>query len=278
MRPLPKPTADPEQVFRTCIRGIRSLALRTRLQAVAPTIAAAATIYDAAAQAASLHTLPKQPDVGPTVSSGDMRGVYDRGMVGSKAGRPIYDRLMATPPYGRCPLCGQRTVSTLDHHLPASAFAALTVVPTNLIPACGDCNKLKLSVVPTSAEEQTFHPYFDDLGPDRWLRATVLHVAPAALEFYVDPPAPWGPIMQARVNRHFAMLKLGQLYASHAAEEVSNLRHQARLLFQRIGVGGVAEHLSRQAESYEAANINSWQSATYRALADSQWYCGGGFE
>lgn len=45
----------------------------------------------------------------------------------------------------------------------------------------------------------------------------------------------------------------------------------------REGIQGVREHLHREGESRTQAHVNSWQAAMYRALAASDWYCGGGF-
>src|SRR5262245_19880217 len=92
----------------------------------------------------------------PLVDGGDQRGVsemvavYDNRLVKKTApGRRIYDKIFTSAPNDKCPLCGHRNVKTLDHYLPKALFPALTVTPINLIPACSDCNKAKLSTAPT---------------------------------------------------------------------------------------------------------------------------------
>src|SRR6267378_3355795 len=163
MRRLPKPADDALVVFRLCISRVRQAGLRARLRAIAPTVATAAVQYDAAASAALLHTIPEQTGVG-NVTAAEMSTTYAQRMARNAApGRSVYDRLMTAPTHGLCPLCGQRVVSTLDHHLPKERFSAVVVAPANLVPACADCNKLKLDVAPSTAEEQTLHPYFDDV-------------------------------------------------------------------------------------------------------------------
>lgn len=84
-------------------------------------------------------------------------------------GRKVYDKLMSKPAQGICPLCGQRVVSTLDHYLPKAHFPVLSVVPINLIPSCSECNKSKTDHVPENAEQQTLHPYYDDVEEEQWL-------------------------------------------------------------------------------------------------------------
>ena len=73
------------------------------------------------------------------------------------------------------------------------------------------------------------------------------------------------------------MFRLGALYTSHAAEELLNIRQQLGILLDRAGPSAVQEHLVEQAASRGAHNINSWQTATYEALAQNIWYCLGGF-
>jgi hypothetical protein len=160
------------------------------------------------------------------VTADEMSAIYT-GRMAKKGGpgRSIYDELMATPAHGRCPLCGHRQVSTLDHHLPKAHYPALAVAPVNLVPSCMDCNKAKTNTFPLASEDETLHPYFDDIEDDPWLRADVIHTAPAALRFYVDPPAEWDDTITARVRLHFKIIGLGALYAAQAAEEMLNIRH-----------------------------------------------------
>ncbi|WP_422778067.1 HNH endonuclease [Pseudomonas shirazensis] len=75
--------------------------------------------------------------------------------------------------FGLCPMCGQRIVATVDHYLPQSRFPTLNLTSANLIPVCSDCNRRKLASVPAIAEDQTLHPYFDDLGNERRLMADI---------------------------------------------------------------------------------------------------------
>jgi 5-methylcytosine-specific restriction endonuclease McrA len=281
MRKLAKPPHPPGEVFLTCISRVRNESLKARLEAVEPYIIAAATAFDVAATNVQLHTIPTHSDVGGRVrvTKDEMVAVYDGRMVHKESpGRQIYDEIITAPAQGRCPLCGQRDVTTLDHHLPKTHFPSLAVVPANLVPSCSDCNKVKLSVVPQTQEEQTLHPYYDDVENDRWLEATVVESRPAALTFEVRPPATWGNTKSLRATNHFAVFKLGPLYSSQAAAELSNIRHFLRVVHCQAGPEGVRNHLAEMSTSCEEANLNSWQTATYRALSSSQWYCEGGFD
>lgn len=191
--------------------------------------------------------------------------------------RNIYDKIKKLPVNDICPICGQRTVSTLDHYLAQSLHSALAVTPANLVPACADCNKAKLDAQPSTAVEQTLHPYFDNVDDEAWLYAAVEETSPASLRYFPDPPADWPTTKRERVFNHFRTFGLGALYASHSGVELTNIRYG----LQRIAERGTAEdirlELVKRADSAEAAHLNSWQTAMYEALAQSEWFCAGGF-
>jgi 5-methylcytosine-specific restriction endonuclease McrA len=278
VRKLKKPTLDAAAVFCTCISRVRNANLRKQLRAVARRVAASATRYERAGAQRALHTLSQHSRVGNAVTSEQMCAVYDNRMARrGSVGRPIYDQLQAAAPQGRCPLCAQRTVSTLDHHLPKTLFPSLAVAPINLVPACLECNKAKHDSVPRSALEQTLHPYFDDVDGEGWLVALVNEPSPATLTFFVTRCPSWDDVTNARVRTHFRTFALAELYASHAAEELLNIRFQLQRLSDAGGEASVRAHLTEQAQSRAANQLNSWQTATYRALAASDWYCRGGF-
>lgn len=272
------PALDTEETYETCISRIRGAALRTRLQAMTAHVVTAADDYEQAANAAQLHTIVSADNVGGLVTRQEMAKVYAYRMVKKGSpGRPIYDALLASAPHDRCPLCGQRVVSTLDHHLPKAHYPALAVTPINLVPACSDCNKLKLDAMPQLAEEVTLHPYFDSIEDDRWLHAEVTENEPAGVRFFVLPHESWDAITVARVEAHFSVLKLAALYAANAAQELVSIRFYLAQLYAAAGADTVQAHLQEMAASTAHAHTNSWRTATYEAFAESDWFCDGGF-
>jgi hypothetical protein len=100
---------------------------------------------------------------------------------------------------------------------------------------------------------------------------------PPSVRFFVNPPTTWDATTAARVRNHFALLELGVLYASEAATELENVRYVHKVLHDAGGADALRAHLSIQVTSCENIRCNSWRSATYRALASSDWYCEGGF-
>jgi hypothetical protein len=277
MRKLNKPDDAAGDVFTLCVSGVKKdKDLKSRFEQVKPRIVQAAADYETAAKAGMLHTLKEETDVAGVVKQGEMVKLYDGWMVKSSSnGRPVYDKLRAA--CSRCPLCGHLPVETLDHHLPKTLFPALTVTPTNLVPSCSDCNKAKPTVRPMTAEEQTFHPYFDDFGAERWLYAEVLEGVPPSLRFFVQPPTTWTKLQAARAQHHFTTFKLARLYGSQAGSELGSIRQLLMQEFVQGGAEGVRVHLTEQAVSREVFNRNSWQTAMYRALSESAWFCSEGF-
>ena len=66
-----------------------------------------------------------------------------------------------------CPMCGSLNTGTLDHVLPKSIYAELSVFTKNLVPAC-DCNSKRSTACQGAAVgERVLHPYFDDVLADR---------------------------------------------------------------------------------------------------------------
>jgi len=188
VRRVLKPGDVARDVFLLCTTTVRSRAEKARLVSVADIVAEAAAEYEAAATSTTLHLLSEQTDVGGVVTMGEMSKLYDEKMVREDSpGRHIYDRLMVAPMLGLCPLCAQRIVSTLDHHLPKSKYPSLACVSSNLVPTCSDCNRLKRDRRPHNEEDQTIHPYFDDFEDGRWLEAEVVENTPPAVRFYVQP-------------------------------------------------------------------------------------------
>jgi hypothetical protein len=190
----------------------------------------------------------------------------------TKSARSLYDQILAAPKFSVCPLCGHRTVSTLDHYLAKTKHPALAITPANLVPACADCNKTKLASQPNSAVDQTLHPYFDDVEGAKWLRAKVVEGSPPAVRFVAEPPLEWGDVLCARLKRHFSDFKLASLYSSQAGAEIVSIADMLLTLSTRGGAESVKEHLVDQARSRQRVSLNSWQTAFYDALADSDWF------
>ncbi|MEU4791396.1 hypothetical protein AB0F95_17005 [Micromonospora tulbaghiae] len=272
--PLPRPVAA--DTFAACVAQVSSRDLQEKYAAAKSEIMSANESFLEAARRSSWHELEEEDLKTKLVSSEEMTKLYNGQLRRlNTPARAIYDEIKNAREL--CPLCNQRAVETLDHYLAKSKFPALAVSPPNLIPACSDCNKLKLSSVAEAAEQQTLHPYFDYIEEDPWLQAEVRETNPPSVRFFVAPPESWTRTLTERANTHFRMFKLGRLYRIHAGEEISIIRHDLQRIFDREGSKGVQVSLARSAESRRNARVNSWQTAAYTALRDSTWFCERGF-
>lgn len=275
---LDPPEIELDETFQACISRIRSNPLRARLAAALPDIGQAADDYDARARNAELHLIAPAPVVAGNVTTDEMVAVYDGRMAKPAApGRGHYDYIKSLAKNEICPFCGHRQVRTLDHVLPKRRFPIFAVTPINLVPACSDCNMTKSTAIGAVAEEMFLHPYFDNVESDLWLKASVIERLPAVAVFHVEAPAHWPAVLASRVSHHFERLGLARLYSQEAAQELSSIRHSMQKLFDAGGANLVRRHLEREHVSRDAFQVNSWRTALYAALKESDWFIAQGF-
>lgn len=279
MRRVARPTDDAETVFRSCASRVRARAARERIENAAGLIATESERYVRGGEAGTLWELPELGLVSGTVSTAEMTSLYRNHMVAREGiARATYDRLLVLPRNGICPLCGARTVATLDHYLPKATDPAYAVSPINLVACCMDCNFLKGEHRPSGPSDQFIHPYFDDIEGHQWLHAVVLEGAPPAVNFSVQGPSHWDHPLEERVRFQFETLQLNRLYAALAAEELSSIKFGLRGLHANAGPDGVRADIQGRHASSSAAAPNGWNTALFEALAASDWYCNGGFD
>lgn len=285
MRAMSNPAEGAAAIYLTCVGSVGDENLRRNFSSVSARINGAYADFDAKAVAGDLYQIPadERPPTATffnVASKQDFKNLYTQQMASlGKPARAVYDRLIASAPKGKCPLCGYGQAKTLDHYLPKSKYPQFSVYPPNLVPACTDCNFGKRSSIARTKEQQSIHPYFDaDLMDDQWLFAEVIAGSPASLRYFVEPPTQWEPSAKARVRSHFDSLKLGARLAVEAADELSNVRDTIRRHSASGGAEQIRADLLAGAEDRYAIQKNAWQTALYQALAASFWYCNGGYE
>ncbi|GIF44246.1 HNH endonuclease [Actinoplanes xinjiangensis] len=276
---LPKPQHTAQETYEAAISRMRDKDLHAVYRSATGTVTAAAANYAAAAEQGLAHALLGEHFEAGAVTRKQMITLYDDRMAHPKGpARHIYNAIRARAPYDRCPSCGHRDARTLDHVLPKTKFPALAVTPLNLVPACHECNKRKGNQVAASAETAAVHPYYDSFDTDRWLHAAVEQDRPPAVRYFVEAPQHWAAADQARARHHFDGFGLGALYTAQAAQELANLEYRLGRLAAAGGADGVRDFLQENADSCRHARLNSWQTAMYVALSESDWFCDGGFK
>lgn len=285
MRAIDAPTYNAQEVYQTCINSISNVELRARLNLVAVVVATSADDYAQKAQVKQLFLIPpvlsgNNEIVMGAVTKQELKDVYSQHMRGrAKPARQIYDEILNLAPLGRCPFCGVGIATTLDHYLPKSKFPTVSVLPVNLVPSCKDCNTGKSAAIATTAEDQCLHPYFDQdyFIAEQWLFAEVIQTSPAFIRFYVNPPQHWDHVSKERVKSHFQDFNLAARFSLEATNELANLQDTLSQYMKLSGAVAVQQQLIIVKNSHEGLHQNSWQTAMYQALSDSEWFCDDGF-
>ncbi|MCY1314638.1 hypothetical protein D9M70_653130 [compost metagenome] len=70
---------------------------------------------------------------------------------------------------------------------------------------------------------------------------------------------------------------LGELYAAQAASEMADISYALDGVGASAGPRGVREHLDVQFRSRYFRDVNSWKTALYEGLRDSDWFCSEGY-
>ena len=97
------------------------------------------------------------------------------------------------------------------------------------------------------------------------------------MTFGPAPPSHWPDVKKRRLYKHFAVFELGKLYSIQAAVELGDIRERLHRDAAREGAQGVKRLLQEDALSRQARDKNSWRSAFYIALAESDWFCSEGY-
>jgi hypothetical protein len=279
MKTVNKPNFRAKDTFSTCISIVRSKDLKNRLVACENLIIQAESEFDTKVTTGNIYTIQTEKIVNGNVTAKELENVYTQRMAKKDVpGRILYDKLISAPKLGICPLCSHRLVETLDHYLPKSEFPRLATTPINLIPSCYTCNKTKLTNSPSRSEEETLHPYYDNIEDDEWLSAIVNKTNPPTITFYVNPSANWSDLLKARVKYHFTSFALNKLYTIQAAVLIRGLNQRLESIYKSKGREGVKIYLSEEAVSRYADDKNSWQTAFYRAVTNDEWFCDEGFK
>lgn len=282
MRRLDPPTFGALEVYSACAGDVAGAQLAVAYAAAAAAVMLRAEEYEVEAANGSLHKLAASDrgDDGQVVvgslTKGDLKKLYDKGMLGGANGRSYYDKLLASAPLGKCPYCRFGHAETLDHFLSKSRYPSYAVLPINLVPACMRCNKGKAGGVLTAAGELS-HPYFErqQIEHDVWLAAAIVQTNPVTAKFSLVIPSHWTDDLRRRVTNHFSEFDLAIRYAVEAASELVSVSAYLRAL---PSPNVRLDHLRRVADEERGIARNSWKAALYAALATSDWYSQTGYK
>lgn len=226
--------------------------------------------------ARTLHGLTTQNVSVKNVSDDQFRWLYKQHMAQSRGGaRDYYDQLLSNARFKLCSYCQYGYASTLDHFVPKNKFGGLAIEPSNLVPACPRCNQTLSTATATSAEEQMFHPYSENVS-GRWLFAEVIEEEYGALRFMAKPSDELETQTKTRIQNQFQALKLDLLYGAVTGRDVAEARRTLNVnpdLGKPHSAQTASELLKDIATNAFLVDENSLRGVTYEALSESNWFC-----
>lgn len=274
MKKVVKPNIELSDVFNACISNFRRGSnLKEKFESAKDDIFNSAGFFIGLAEQHETFKMVEKVIHSNTVTSNELIKLYTNKFVPENSpGRKYYDEILSAPKNGICPLCGERIVHTLDHYLNKSTFPSLSIAPENLIPSCRDCNTDKLDYTFTCKEDETLHPYYDDIGDVQWLECIVNKTNPISFTFKVRDIVGCDITLQKRIEKHFNVYKLQNLYSSKAAQEMSEIETKLKKLYTTIGIVAVKIFIQEEIESRSVSGVNNWRVVFYTGLFNSNWF------
>lgn len=264
---LPAPEISVKEVVEVSISNLRNG--REDYEECIPTLVSHTESFDNEMKGITEWSSHKYRSASAKIGKDEMVSLYNTKFAKLKQpGRKFYDQIIMAATRGTCPLCGFGNVATLDHYMAKTDYFSLAVTPNNLIPACRDCNTGRGTVVLDSFEETTIHPYYDDVQSFEWLRADIVTINPFSIKYRIDECVTEEPI-RSRLLQHLSTFDLSKRFATKAAEEIISMRLCFQSIFDKGGIIELRNFLSIMYESSHASEKNSWKTALYKALLDS---------
>ncbi len=281
MKKLPLPGVDFSTALDVTISGIGCEAVRDKYTTAFSDREAIEINYRDNAEAATLYARPKvtttddDPFVLGALRKSDLIKLYTQYFVPErKPARRLYEAIKVTA-NGKCPLCGGvGHVRTLDHYLPKANFPLYSIMPTNLVPCCRDCNSEKLNAFAEVRGDQTLHPYFDHdrFFVDKWIYARVIRTSPPVLEYYVEPPYDWEEDDKSRVMSHFNEYRLQEKFSVEAAADLPETIQTRRTIMSAVSPQDFSRYLNEKGRT-TTLPVNNWRRVMFAALAADEWFC-----
>lgn len=284
MKKLPLPNVDFTAALAKAISGIGNEADRLVYTTAFTDPLAIEADYADSARAATLYARPRlfmggDPFVYGALRKSHLTMLYTQYFVPeAKPARRLYEAIKVTA-NGKCPLCGGiGHVRTLDHYLPKANFPLYSVMPTNLVPCCRDCNSEKLNSFAEIRGEQTLHPYFDHdrYFVDKWIHARVIPTMPPVLEYFVLPPDNWHADDKSRVRSHFSEYGLAGKFSVEAAADLPETMQTRRTTMSSNSPEEFSRYLAEKGRT-TTLPVNNWRRVMFSALATDQWFCSQAF-
>lgn len=278
MKHITKTELTIEEVLNACVSNLTNAQVRNELLDNIKIFKEHDELFEEKINSLELYTIEQDIQISNIANASVLKKLYNDKL--SKKGqlaRELYDQILFSAPNEKCPYCNQRIADTLDHFLPKANFPIYSISPINLLPACTQCNKGKTNSIPENSGEQTLHPYFDNIEDLEWLECEIENLPDIIFNFKSKNILESDNIINERIQNHFDFYNLNDLYKSNASSEFANIKLQITNLFNNKGSEELQDFLFEAFQSRKEADINSWQTAFYRALYENVEFVNGGF-
>lgn len=231
--------------------------------------------YISKVQDNTLYQIPRGIPISISLTKHNLVKYYEYRLLERENGRKFYDKLILSSPHNICPYCTIKLVKTIDHFLPKSEYPTLSVIPTNLVPCCRDCNTEKKISYPTERDSQTFHPYFDNVDNEPWIVAELMKTEPLSFQYRVERLPHWNDNKYNRSMNHFNAYNINELFSNEANRELRARQLQLKGLLNRNKTE-LVQHLDETYQScFNGAGILDWQTIMYKCLLSDNWFLDG---
>lgn len=272
---LPMPFFDDVDIFKRCAK-LHPDITEIDLQNAIPLIQHLYDKYHTLMQNGKVIDIPRSESFGKFTND-LMKSLYSEQLVGKHgACRDEYNRILASAPHKKCPMCSESIVTALDHHVPKQTYFSFSINSKNLVPICSRCNEAKKNTMPDRLDKQFIHPYYDDFSGESWFEMIFLNHDPIEIDFVCNPRMTFSIEVQEKLKSHFSRLKLNELYRSNAIVKLEDMKNNFASSFivkDWVSVRDEIEYLLRTVQR----RPDSWEYALYTRLLQEKWYIEGGF-
>jgi 5-methylcytosine-specific restriction endonuclease McrA len=258
-----------KEIIEKCISNYRDADLKNRFTDSISFIENETKIYLEKSKKNKLDEINEHEEVN-SISKKEMVKLYDVKFVQGKIPRSkYYDKILSNTKSGLCPYCNQIIADTLDHFLQKSKYPTFSISPINLVPSCSSCNKTKEN---TKITGHHLHPYFDNVENIKWLKAEIYDFEDIKFRFHVDPLLELDHILIQKIENHIGIFNLVNTFGIYAKVELNNNKYHYQTTFNTSGRLGLKNTIDSQYKTYLTYNKNSWQTALFGCLRDSNWF------
>lgn len=270
---IPRSNISQVDICNECKRYISDSTLKTKFSNAIEYLCSQEQVFEAQVMEQRLpERIPDATHV-MELTSDEMISMYTQRFVPRECySRKYYDQIMASTRNGKCPYCGIRIVSTLDHYLPKNVYPELAILYLNLVPACKDCNTDKKGRALTTMADAFLHPYFESINTDDWLKVDFVESNPLNIVYSINETSTLSPSLLMRIENQFRKLNLFELYRVYSINDFIEMSSLFKCLFKSSGGSALSRHFNLIAESVLKEKV-FWKYFLYKYASVNEWLC-----